>query len=210
MKQTRFSRPPHYLGNEMASLNAGGRARVCHPLLGRLNFQKGYTVERERAAKLARGFRAIDKARPNGRTMHKAFVHMAWRWNGKPYACDPSRRMHCAEGTLRCLYYTRWLAGGRTAAALIRRWSPGKQKLSPALVIEFVKLCLEPGVASLSAAYRISSRLSASESAYRYAIPARLREALATLHLHRCREQGLLRKARNALERFAAEPGGSK
>src|ERR1017187_2129662 len=73
-------------------------------------FGKGWTVESERACRVARMFTAIYKSRPKSkRTMHEAFVWFAWRWDGKPSACDPSRRMHFAEGTLRHLYYSRWL-----------------------------------------------------------------------------------------------------
>ncbi len=188
-----------------------------HPPSGSFHFKQGYTVERERALRLARIFTAIDKARPQGnRTMHKAFVHAAWKWDGKPYACDPARRMHAAEGTLRCLYYTRWLAGGRTPEALIRRWRCGRQRvISPGQVIEIARLCIESRTITFAAGYtrairegRIST--SASLSAFCYATPAAVRTALAALHRHRRQEKGLLRKVTQAIGRFEAESAQGK
>ena len=164
-------------------------------------FRKGWTVEDERAHRVARMFTAIDKSLPGSkRTMHGAFGRSAWKWNGQPYTCDPSRRMHLAEGTLRHLYYNRWLPGGRTVAALKRRWWSGNQKVSPSQVLELCELCLAPGTVSFSAAYRKLPAKAAKEAGFRYAIPARLRAALAALLAHRRRERVLERTARKYLE----------
>ena len=132
--------------------------------------------------------------------MHKALVKCAWRWNGQPYACDPSRRMHFKEGTLRHVYYSRWLPGGRTVAALKRKWRSGNQKVTSGQVVELARLCLVPGTKSFRAAYQKLAAPAATESAFRYATPAPLQVALAQLLAHRRREQMLYRRVRRYLE----------
>jgi hypothetical protein len=72
-------------------------------------------------------------------------------------------------------------------------------------VAELATLCLAPETRSFSEAYRKLVAPGATESAYRYATPVRLRAALAKLLAHRRREQALERAARQLLGELSAE-----
>lgn len=170
-------------------------------------FGKGCTVEIERACRVARMCRAIDKSLPDPkRTKHKAFVWFAWRWDGKPYACDPSRRMHLSAATLRYLYYSRWLPGGKTVEALKRRYRSCNQKVSRDQIVDLARLCLASDTKSFSAGYRRLGSPGATESAFRHAMPAPFWRTVAKLLAHRRREQVLLRSALLSVQRYLEEP----
>jgi hypothetical protein len=70
-------------------------------------------------------------------------------------------------------------------------------------VVTLSKLCLAPDTRSFSAAYRKLKAPGATESAYRYAMPAQLRAALTALVAHRRRGQALERAARRLLQEVA-------
>jgi hypothetical protein len=131
--------------------------------------------------------------------MHEMLVWFAWRWKGRRYKCDPARRIRFGYGTLTELYY-RWKENGRTPAALALRYPCANRKLSARHVAELSKLCLAPETMSLSEAWRKLPARVATKSAYYYAIPKRLRAALARLLAHRRRGQTLERAARQHLE----------
>jgi hypothetical protein len=69
-----------------------------------------------------------------------------------------------------------------------------------AQVIRLAKSCLSRETLSFSAAYRKLSGPGATESAYRYATPKRLRMALAALLANRRRGMALEGAARRLLE----------
>jgi hypothetical protein len=165
-------------------------------------YGKGWTVEQERASRLARIFTAIDKARSKGRrTMHKLLRRAAWTWRGRFYACDPSQPIRFAEPTLRNLYYRRWIGGGRKAEALLRDyWRRPASKVSRGQTIELAELCLAGKADSFSEAYRRLESPSATESAHRRAVPPRFRSALAALLANRRHGRVLEKAARQALD----------
>jgi hypothetical protein len=88
------------------------------------------------------------------------------------------------------------------AGAALLYWSANR-KASIGQVVKLSKLCLVPESRSFSAAYRRLKAPGATESAYRYATPVRLRAALAALLAHRRRGQALERAARRILEGLA-------
>jgi hypothetical protein len=125
-------------------------------------------------------------------------VNHAWRWKGRCYSSDPARSIRFRYSTLRRLYYD-WVNGGRVPEALALRYWRGNRKTSMGQVTELATLCLAPETRSFSAAYRKLVAPGMTESAYRYAMPARLRAALAKLLAHRRHEQALERAARQLL-----------
>jgi hypothetical protein len=127
-------------------------------------------------------------------------VKHAWRWRARHYKCDPERRIHFGYGTLARLYRTWRSGGGRTPATLALHYWCGNRKVSMGQVIALSKLCLAAETRSFSAAYRKLTAPGATESAYRYATPARLRAALAALLAHRRHEQVLKSAAERLLE----------
>ena len=172
---------------------AGGK----HPPARADSSPKGW--QRERVQRLARIFRCLDRGLAEGKPLRRMVVAHAWRWRGRHYKTDPSRPIRFGLSTIARLYRN-WRKGGRIPAALaLRHWSAGR-KASTGQVVKLSKRCLAPRTRSFSAAYRHLSAPGATESAYRYATPARLRAALAALLVHRRREQVLERTAKRLLE----------
>ena len=156
----------------------------------------------ERDNLVARICRCLVRGQVAGRPLHKMVVRFVWKWNGHPYKCDPERVIRLQYGTLKGLFY-RYKNGGRTPSAIALRYHRGNQKALLRQVIELSTLCLAPEIKSFSAAYRKLASPDATESAYRYATPVRLRTAVAALLAHRRHEQVLEGVARRALEELA-------
>jgi len=154
--------------------------------------------------RLARICRCLDAGRARGRRLHEMLVNHAWRWKGRCYNADPARPIRFRLSTLQRLYY-QWVKGGRLPEALALRYWRGNRKASMGQVTELATLCLAPETRSFSEAYRKLVAPGATESAYRYAMPARLRAALAKLLAQRRREQALKRAARQLLGELSAE-----
>lgn len=155
--------------------------------------------QRERVQRLARICRCIDAGRTSGKRIHEILVWFAWRWKGCFYKCDSARPIRFGYGTLMRCYYA-WRSSGGDVVALALRYRCGNQKVSTSKSLKLSKLCLAPEAKSFSAAYRGLIAPGATESAYRYAMLARLRAALAALLANRRRGQALERAARRLLQ----------
>ena len=151
---------------------------------------------------MTRIFRCIVIGLARGKRLNKMLVKHAWRWRARHYKTDPSRAIHFRKSTLLRLYYA-WRDGGKTPDALALHYWRGNRKASMGQVIELSRFCLAPEIKSFSAAYRKLATPGATESAYRYATPARLRAAVAALLAHRRHEQVLKRVARQILAEVA-------
>jgi len=152
----------------------------------------------ERIQRLSRICRCLDRGQAAGKRLCRMVRLHAWRWRGRHYKANPSQAIRFKANTILRIYRA-WRAGGRTPAALALHYWRGNRKVSPGRVVELAKLCLLPETKSFSAAYRKLKAPGATESAYRYAMPARLRAALAALLAHRRHEQVLERAARRIL-----------
>ncbi len=96
-----------------------------------------------------------------------------------------------------------WRKGGRTPAALALHYWRGNRKASLGQMFALSELCLSAEARSFSGSFRKLKAPGATESAYRYATPARLRGALAAVLKNRRSGESLQRKARKLLEEVA-------
>jgi hypothetical protein len=158
--------------------------------------------QRERVQRLTRIFRCIDRGLASGKRLNKMLVKHAWRWRARHYKANPAQAIHFRKCTLLRLYYM-WRDGGRTPDTLALHYWRGNRKATMGQVIELSRFCLAPETKSFSAAYRKLATPGATESAYRYATPARLRAAVAALLAHRRHEQVLERASRRILAEVA-------
>jgi hypothetical protein len=154
--------------------------------------------QRERVQRLARICRCLERGQAAGKSLRRMVRFHAWRWRGRHYKCDPARAILFKASTILRIYRM-WRNGGRKPAALALHYWRGNRKASIGQVVKLSKLCLAPEIRAFSAAYRKLEAPGATESAYRYATPARLRAALAALLAHRRRGQSLDRAARQLL-----------
>src|SRR4051812_39343837 len=86
----------------------GTLARVavtdCTPaLLPARQFPEGW--QRERARRLQRLCRVIQKARLRGESVENACRRLSRYWRGRTFQCDPKRPLHFSFSTLRRVYF---------------------------------------------------------------------------------------------------------
>jgi hypothetical protein len=129
-------------------------------------------------------------------------VWFAWRWNGKPYASDPTRRMRLAPSTILRLYY-QWKKGSRSLAAIELHYR-GPQKLPSRDVLALARLCLAPGTRSFTDAWRQVPNPPATYNAYWHAMPGDLRKLFSALFATRRHVEYLQRRAQEAVKKVVA------
>ena len=159
--------------------------------------------QRERAQRLARIFRCLDRGRQEGRPLRKMLIKHAWRWKDRCYKCDPARAIRFGRSTLLRLYY-QWKRGGCTLASIALRYANANRKLPANQVLAVARLCAAPGVPSFAAAWRQVQNPLATYHAFRHAMPARVRNELASLCVARRRVEYLERRSQRAIAAFAA------
>ena len=163
----------------------------------RATFPKGW--QRERVRRLARICRCLERGQAAGKSLRRMVRLHAWRWRGRHYKTAPLRSIHFKASTILRIYRM-WRKGGRTPDTLALHYWRGNRRVSTCQVVALSKLCLAPNTQSFSAAYRELKAPGATESAYRYATPARLIVALNKLLANRRHGQSLERPARKLLE----------
>ena len=159
--------------------------------------------QRERARRLARIFRCLDRGRQQGKPLRKMLIKHAWRWKNRRYTSDPARAIRFTRSTLLRLYY-QWKRGGCTLAAVALRYGNANRKLPASQVLAMARLCIAPGVRSFTAAWRQVQNPLATHDAFRHAMPARIGKQLAALCAARRRVEYLERQAQRAIDRAAA------
>jgi len=89
-----------------------------------------------------------------GISLNCSFKLFSRIYNGRAFTSDPSRRMAASEKTL-WRYWHRWCHGGRNVEAVHLRYRPAsKPRVTADLLTAFVRICGEPEIRSLLAAYR--------------------------------------------------------
>jgi hypothetical protein len=135
-------------------------------------------------------------------------VWFAWRWKGRYYKSNPTRRMQFGYGTLRRIYY-RWKHGGRTPDALaLHYWAP--VKIPPELALDFAQTCISSDARSFAEAYGRLPEPLATVYGYRLALGATLRGRIVRLFAARRLVDVRTRKARAAVKGFSACGKGDK
>jgi len=110
--------------------------------------------QREHAALVHRICKRIEANKQRGIAIAKTCRRFARRWDGEPLRCDPERRHRLSFKAIYNYLY-RWRANGRNAEAVRLRYrSATAPRVTPELLLAFVRICGEPGIASLLAAFR--------------------------------------------------------
>jgi hypothetical protein len=123
--------------------NGGGTMTLCRPSSGARSSQKGHHAttlppapargrssplprahfssaswQWEYTHRLARIFRCVDRGLADGKSLREMLVWFAWRWKGRHYNSDPSRKIRFGYGTLR-RKYREWKAAGGTSVSKV-------------------------------------------------------------------------------------------
>jgi hypothetical protein len=130
-------------------------------------------------------------------------VWFAWRWKGRHYSSDPSRKIRFGYGTLRRKYREWKAAGGNPEALALKYRAP--VKVHNRHVQQFAKLCINSEVRSLAEAYRGLPHPRATVYAYRLSLGPTLRGRIMKLFAARRLVDVRTRKARAEAKRFASE-----
>jgi hypothetical protein len=109
--------------------------------------------QRERAMIVHRACMAISRRRERGVSLHRAVVRPAWNCRNRFYRCEPTRRVRLSRKTFIDIYY-HWRANGQNLQAVQLHYRSNRPKIPSRLVLEFVQLCVSPGVPSIRAGYR--------------------------------------------------------
>jgi len=96
----------------------------------------------ERVEKLHRACLSVQSAVNRGEYVSRAIYHVSRRLNGRPYKCDPSRRMALANSTMRAIWDT-WRKDGMVPAALRLNYYSGNRIIYAPLLIRFLNFCAE-------------------------------------------------------------------
>jgi hypothetical protein len=111
--------------------------------------------QRQRAEWLGRILAGLDRSRANGLPLRRAARRAAVRWSGRTYV--DGRPVRFSAQTLTATYY-RWLRNGKAAEAYRLRFNAPVRAVPAELLREFVSLNLQPGVNSMSEAFRRLNR----------------------------------------------------
>jgi hypothetical protein len=109
--------------------------------------------QHERSMRLQRICMGVEQRLQRRRGLRRAVRVAAWRWKSRCYRSDPSKRVHFSRSTLMTAYRL-WRDNGRKPDVFRLNYRSGKSKLPARLLKYFVRLCGEPGVDSMIAAYR--------------------------------------------------------
>lgn len=107
----------------------------------------------ERATILHRICTGVEKRLQRRRGVRRAVRVAASRWRNRHYRCDPSRPVRISRKYLVDLFYV-WKRNGKTREAFTLHYRSGRSKIPVRLVAEFIRVAVQPGVVSLSSAYR--------------------------------------------------------
>jgi len=108
---------------------------------------------RERAARLHRFFRTVERRRERGQSLRSALQSFVRSSRGCTYRTAPKVRMRFTRPTLRTNFY-HWLRNGRTAECLALKFAGKLAPVTGNLARSFVLACATPGTLWFSQAGR--------------------------------------------------------
>jgi hypothetical protein len=107
----------------------------------------------ERAAKLQRACEQIRRAIASGKPVGKTIRRVARRLNGRPYRCNPSRRLKLHPVTLRRIWDA-WRRGGEVPAVFKLNFYRQPSALTAAVLVRFTDFVCASHHRSMRAAWQ--------------------------------------------------------
>ncbi len=131
--------------------NAAPAARRRDPTGARPSLSDAWQIER--AAILHRACQGIRAAVSSGKGIQRKICQVSRRLNGRPFKCDPSRRLCLSAQTMRRVWDA-WRRGGEVPAARRLQYRVRRPRLSASLLIRFADFCSRVQQPSLKAAWQ--------------------------------------------------------
>lgn len=106
----------------------------------------------ERAKILQRACRSIKAAAQRGAPIGRAIRRTARRYNGRPFKCDPARRLAVSSKSLR-RHWDAWRRGGELPAAFRLQFKSRPSAVTAPVMIRFADFCATGRRKSMRAAW---------------------------------------------------------
>jgi len=106
----------------------------------------------ERANRLQRACRRLQSAIQGGKPIQKAIRRVARNLNGKPFRCDPSRRLALSPASLR-RHWDKWKRSGEVPAAFALKYTASRSAIAAPVLVRFTEYCSRTCHKSMRAAW---------------------------------------------------------
>jgi hypothetical protein len=128
---------------------------------------------RERAERLHRICKGIERQRAKGVSVRKACTHLAWVWKDRSYRTAPHIKCRFSRSTLVVLYY-HWRRNGKSPGCFALHYSDRLAPLKPADIRRFLAACGKAGTVALSQAAKLAGFDRAKAGRVRARLPRQL------------------------------------
>ena len=105
--------------------------------------------ERERAMRLHRACKTIERRSAAGMPVRKAVQYFAWFWKDRTYRTAPHIKTRFGKATLVTLYY-HWLRNGKSPSCFVLHYAARLAPLRAGQVRRFMGACGKAGTVSSS------------------------------------------------------------
>ena len=124
----------------------------------------------ERAERLHRFCKSIERRRAAGVSVRKAVTYFAWFWKDRPYRTAPHIKAHFSGPTLVSLYY-RWRRNGKSPACFALHYADRLAPVTLEQMRRFLGACGKAGTESLSQATTLAGLGRAAACRIRTRLP---------------------------------------
>ena len=156
--------------------------------------------ERERAERLHRICRAIERRRAGGMLVRKAVQYHSWFCKHNPYRTAPHIKARFSSATLVVLYY-HWRRSGKSPDCFELHYVTRLAPVTPKQMRRFVRACGNFGTVSFSQAARLAGLNRALACRILSRLPSALAGQIKGIFKERRREELEARAAETAFER---------
>ena len=169
---------------------------------------------RERAERLHRICKGIERQRAKGVSVRRACTHLAWVWKDRSYRTAPHRKCRFSRSALVVLYY-RWRRDGKSPGCFALHYSDRLAPVTPEDMRRFLGACRKAGTVALSQAAKLAGFDRAKACRVRARLPRQLVDQVKAVFKERRKAKLAARAAAKQFKwqkhlRLAAEAARSR
>ena len=159
--------------------------------------------QRERARRLHRLCKAVERRRSAGISVRKAVRYFAWFWRNRPYRTAPHIKAKFKRPTIVALYY-HWRRNGKSPDCFAQRYGGRLGPVTRREMRRFLGACGKAGTVSLSQAAKLAGFDRAKACRIRVRLPRQLVDQIKGIFKERRKAD---REARAAVKRLRWQSG---